>query len=201
MRYEDFLKELLVREGVTHTVAADLLGVWTQSKICTVGQTIELALTSAFSSSPAMPIQDWAGKSSQAKGNAVANYVVGILAQSPNIKVLPAKKGGFPDEWMEILGEVYAVEMKATGKFPVQESPRTVLLGSTVNLRRSLTNFIAVAPIRQLVIQIAFQNQAAANPIYRATKIYFFQPDTEIKVKFEASTTERLLKKVSSRSF
>lgn len=197
MRFDDFLTELLQREGQT-VAAADILGAWTLAEQQSVATALSHAVQQNVPAGQPMNILDWADASNQSRGNKVAKHVIEQIALDPNVAILKRTGAGYPDYWVEIGGAVYALEMKATGKPNPTSTNRTVLLSSTRTLRSALSQRIAQAPIRHVVLQVVYANQAGANPLFVSARIYFLEPHSSVNVRFEASTHQRGLGDVDS---
>ena len=192
MRFEEFLDELLEREGVGLT-GRDLVGVWGGNEKVVVTATLQAALAPVFATTDEFDLDpdSWAGATNQSKGNRIAAYIMARLSEHPDVTLREATGRGYPDYWLEISGRVYAVEMKATGNLKPGSTLRTVLLSTSRTLRKALETGMVSGPINHVLLQVEYENRPGAKPGYRSARLYFLEPDSEVNVRFEAATSQR----------
>lgn len=197
MRFEDYITELLGREEQA-ILASKLIGAWSDPAKTLVGQILKESVDNYLRPQAEMTIEGWHDATSQSKGNRVAKYVLEHLLQHPKIARKAGTGNGYPDYWLDIGGTVYAIEMKATGNLNPSSTNRTVLLSSSKTLRKALNKQVVIAPIRHAILQIVFHNRKNQHAVFKSANLYFLEPDTEVNVRFEASTHQKGLRRVDS---
>lgn len=197
----EILEEQLSREGVNDVKGTDLIGYWSDNEINSVGKTLSDAFNSFVTNAPEMNIDGWQDITNQSKGNKVATLIIERITQHKSIIRCKGEGRGYPDEWLEINGVVYAIEMKSTAKFDENNTHRAVLLSSIKKLRTNLHTGLVNAPIKHAIIQTIYQNRGKKTPIVKCGKVYFLQPNSHVNARLEISSTQKLLTQTQNITF
>jgi hypothetical protein len=130
--------------------------------------------------------------------SATGNRVEKFFAKRMNrhlgrFKIRPCPGNGYPDKKLVRLadGDALALELKATTEFDERDGNRMVLTSGSAKLRKHFK-----LPVRHLLLTACYRQQGRRVYI-EAIRMDFLQPGTLVNVRFEASTSKRLLAKSS----
>ena len=194
-RFDDYLMEVQQRNGLN---PIPLIRAWTQPEIIALEAAFRAAVAASNIQNSAIP--GFAGISNQAKGNRAADHFVSTVPQhlpAPN-GVMPANGAGYPDR-IFVSGAVgYCMELKATANWRNGDSNRRVLTSSPEKMRRLINSGQVGAPPAHLVCTVIY---GRANGHVAGIRLDFLEPDSEVNIRLEASTSQRLLSQGQQHHF
>lgn len=185
--FHDYLTEVQQRMGVNPVMT--LIRAWTPQEITAV----ETAIRSAVAASGIIGVQipNFTG-TNQAKGNKAANHFLNIVPPrltAPN-SIVPATGSGYPDRIFRLGGISFCMEMKATSNWQNADGNRRVLTSSPTKMRNLITSGLLAAPPAHLICTVLYNE---ANSTVNGIRLDFLEPNSEIKIRLEASTSQQLL--------
>ena len=185
--------EKLQREHHPNHKPRRLIGPWTDREVRAVKTAIEAAVKKAGYIGKTMPMSDL---TNQTIGNASENFFVDQINPHLNdaIKAPTGCGGGYPDRVIHIKGKRYCMELKATNSWEKRDSHRRVLTSSPKRLLKLLENKKVDDPPAHLVGTVLYDKKQLTVTEFR---VDFIGPETEVNVRLEASTTQKLLSKNS----
>jgi hypothetical protein len=131
------------------------------------------------------------GGTNQSKGNRAADHFVAIVpAHLPaNHKINGAAGAGYPDRIYEFEGVGFCMEMKATSNWQDADSNRRVLTSSPKKMLKLSANGNLDNPPPHLICTVLYTEGG----IVSGFRIDFLEPESEVNVRLEASTSQKLL--------
>jgi hypothetical protein len=186
-RLSDYFEELQLREGVSPTVS--LTGTWSQHQTDSAIDIIKNAIQSGqiIGSEP-----DSFSGTNQSKGNKVAEFFFSKFRDHlPSVIIASNAKGaGYPDKLIKFEFSVACLELKATSNWKNSDSNRRVLTSSSKKIRKLILD--KVLPVKPLhLIATVFYAELSGKIV--GVRLDFMNPDTEINIRLEASTSQKLL--------
>ena len=166
-----------------------LIGPWTDGEVRAVKTAIETAVKKAGYIGKKMPIS---GLTNQAIGNTSENFFVEQVNPHLNnaIKLPTGCGGGYPDRVIHIMGRRYCMELKATKSWEKRDSHRRVLTSSPDKLLKLIENEKVDDPPAHLMGTVLYDKKQGT---VREFRVDFFEPNTIVNFRLEASTTQKLL--------
>jgi len=141
------------------------------------------------------------GKTNQSTGNRFEKLVKDVLAveTGKQIRMIKSGKTGYPDVFLKISGVKgnVAMEIKATSNWNPKDSNRRVLLSSTSRLNEFVTKNPTL-PLFHAVVTLEYD---ALSFTVERVRLHFLQPSSQIQVRLEASTSQKLLSSVTGILF
>ena len=166
-----------------------LIREWEKSEVRTVKAAIKRAINSASYIGETMCGPN---VTNQAIGNASEKFF--IRQVNPHLSnAIESPKGcgrGYPDTAIKIGNKRYCMEFKATSSWDDNDSNRRVLTGSPDRLLKLIENKKVDNPPAHLVGTVLYDKNTRTVTKFR---VDFIGPETEINVRLEASTSQRLL--------
>jgi hypothetical protein len=195
MTFAAFYLELQRREGVVRP--RDLIGPWPHAR----RGSIAAALTAAFDAAGMLgaTVPGIAGSTPQSAGNKAAAFLKERLTAVRGYRLEVIRGAGYPDFVLRWDGGWCCAEVKSTAK-PIGEtsSLRIVLTGSSGRLRREVER---IGPDEAPPCHLLFTLQHDPAGVIRGMRLDFVEPDTEVSVKFEASTSQQRLAEGRHQSY
>ena len=185
-KFADYLMELQEREGL---VPIELIREWTRLE----AETAENAFRDAIEKSGVIgsPIPDFVG-TNQAKGNKAEAFFVATVAPC-----LPGSNGirdadgaGYPDRIFQSGGVGSLLEMKATSTWNDGEGNRRVLTSKPHKMIDLINSGTVASPPAHMICTLIYSDP---NSTITRIRLDFLKPDSEVTVRFEASTSQNLL--------
>jgi hypothetical protein len=186
-RFDEYLLEVQERNGLQ---PIDLIRAWAPDEILTV----EAALRASIAASNIVnsTIPNLSGISNQSKGNKAADYFMDVISQNlvaPN-SVIQAQGAGYPDK-IFLMGTVgFCMELKATSKWKNGDSNRRVLTSAPDKMRHLVSSGQVDNPPAHLICTVLYSEQ---NSTVDGIRLDFLEPSSEVNIRLEASTSQRLL--------
>jgi hypothetical protein len=193
-RFDAYFSELQQREGLPHV---DLIRAWTAQEIATVETAIRAAV--AASGILGMGIPNFA-VSNQAKGNRAADHFTAKISPhlpAPNT-ITSAEGKGYPDMIFTSGGVGFCLEMKATSNWRNGDSNRRVLTSSPHKMRRLIAAVQICAPPAHMICTVEY---STVNSTVDGIRMDFLGPDSEVNIRLEASTSQKLLSQGAHQKF
>lgn len=194
MNFRSFLRRLQEEEGVPHPMS--LAAQWSPADIRRISREWKNAtkVSKLVGARAERSPLAWRRRSNQSRGTLIANFVVDMLNQrlaSLKIEALP-NGNGYPDFRLLSLttGFACAIEFKATSQWRDGDSNRRVLLSSTSKLRANIVSKLLNSPPCHLVATINYDKGTSA---IESTRLDFFEPNSDVSVRLEASTSHSML--------
>lgn len=192
-KFADYLMELQEREGFE---PIELIREWTRQE----AEIAENAFRHAVGKSGAIgsPIPNFIG-TNQAKGNKAEAHFVDTAAPclpSPN-RIIGAEGKGYPDRIFNSGGVGSFLEMKATSTWNDRDAIRRVLASKPHKMIALVNSGTVAAPPAHMICTLIYNDR---NSTISRIRLDFLRPDSEVDVRFEASTSQRLLRMGSQRS-
>jgi len=128
----------------------------------------------------------------QAKGNKAAIHFMNTVPphmSSPN-SIVQATGSGYPDCIFRLGGICFCMEMKATSNWKNADGNRRVLTGSPTKMRNLIAIGKLAAPPAHLICTVFYSE---AQSTLDGIRLDFLEPDSQIKIRLEASTSQQLL--------
>ena len=194
MRLKDYFDRLLADRDLDPQC---LIRDWTDGEVRIVRAAIKKAVNNA----------SYIGKrmcgpnvTNQAIGNESEKFFVRQVNPHLNDAIeSPERCGqGYPDKVIKIGNKRYCMEFKATSSWDDSDSNRRVLTSSPDRLLKLIKNEKVDIPPAHLVGTVLYNKQKRTVTKFR---VDFIGPDTEVNVRFEASTTQQLLSQDSHKFF
>jgi hypothetical protein len=185
-RFDEYLLEVQQRMGLQPIA---LIRPWTNAEITSV----EGAITTAVNASGIVGtvIPNFTG-TNQSKGNKAAKHLVSIVA--PHLPaphhITNARGGGYPDRIFNIGNLGFCMELKATSNWNDTDANRRVLTSTPVKMRGLVNAQTIGAPPAHLVCTVFYSE---LHSTVTGLRIDFLDPSSEINIRLEASTSQRLL--------
>jgi hypothetical protein len=184
-RFDLYLREIQCYLGLE---ARDLIREWTTEEIDSV---IE-GLCAAIDSSGVIgsSIGNFGG-TNQSKGNRAADHFVAVVPQHlpGNHKIMAAAGAGYPDRIYQLEGVGFCMEMKATSNWQGTDSNRRVLTSSPAKMLDLTETGSLDNPPPHLICTVMYTDQGVVSGL----RLDFLEPDSEINIRLEASTSQKLL--------
>ena len=181
--------EKLQREHHPNHNPRCLIDSWKDGEVRSVKTAIEAAVKKAGYIGKTMPIS---GLTNQAIGNASEKFFVDQI--SPHlkgaIKAPTGCGGGYPDRVIHIKGKRYCMELKTTNSWKKRDSHRRVITSSPDKLLKLIENDEVDDPPAHLMGTVLYDKKQLTVTEFR---VDFFEPDTIVNFRLEASTTQKLL--------
>lgn len=186
-RFDEYLREVQLREGLQ---PIDLIRPWTPAEIDQVDQHVRRAV--AASGIVGQPVPGLGPLTNQARGNRVAIYfrerVHDRLDEGAQIVTAPGS--GYPDLLMKIGDCAFLMEAKATTKWDEKDGNRCVLTSSPTKMRSLLAKGHVQGTPAHLIVYVRYD---LATFVLETVRLDFIDPDTEVSIRLEASTSQKLL--------
>ena len=199
----EFYETLQAREKIAKP--RRLIGSWDKAQVDAIHEAVKGAFERAGFGGDGMKIPDFArtpaGKlrTNQSKGNLAADFVTDKLTDESNaLRIESAPGPGYPDTWLTLGSFTCACEIKSTSEFKEGDGNRCVLTSSTTKLRKALKAGTLGEPPNHLLLTVEYDDEAAR---VRAVRLNFLEPDTTVNVRYEASTSGKLLTEGGQPSF
>lgn len=186
-RFDDYLAEVQQRNGFNPAIA--LIRAWTPQEITQVENALRTAVIA--SGIIGAPIPNFDG-TNQAKGNKAANHFLALVPPclaAPN-RIIPARGSGYPDRIIVLGGNGHCMEMKATSNWRDTDGNRRVLTSSPAKMRNLIQAGDLSAPPAHMICTVLYHE---TNSTVDGVRLDFLDPASEIKIRLEASTSQRLL--------
>ncbi|MFG6082846.1 hypothetical protein ACEUZ9_004078 [Paracoccus litorisediminis] len=187
MHFCRYLEMLQASEG-SHP--RPLIRGWSPDEIRLVRHLLRRAYRS--SGLHGVPIREYGAiLTNQAVGNHAATHIREALASSlpRRVKFCAAPGSGYPDNLLHIPrrdGDLtIALEVKATSHWDAKDSNRRVLTSSSRKLRQ-----LFELPVPHLICTVIYHRGSGC---IEDIRLDFIAPESEVSVRFEASTSHRLL--------
>ena len=188
MRLKDYFDKLQREHHPKHNPRR-LIREWENSEVRTVKAAIKRAINSASYIGETMCGPN---VTNQAIGNASEKFF--IRQVNPHLSnAIESPKGcgrGYPDTVIKIGTKRYCMEFKATSSWDDNDSNRRVLTSSPDRLLKLIENEKVDNPPAHLVGTVLYDESTRTVTKFR---VDFIGPETEINVRLEASTSQRLL--------
>ncbi|NBZ86579.1 hypothetical protein [Stagnihabitans tardus] len=154
-------------------------------------QLVQSTLVKAIRNSNLIGAQMQAAASNQAQGNSAVKlflgHVHGQLVAPDEIDIAPGK--GYPDCYLKVGGVSYCLEVKNTENWTPNDTNRRVLLSSTKKMRKLVSTATIDDPPAHLCCTLVHDQYLVINEV----RLDFIEPTTEVNVRLEASTSQKLL--------
>lgn len=183
--FENYLIELQERQGL---VPKPLIRPWKDEEINQIVEALCLAINS--SRFIGTPIRNFGG-SNQSKGNRAADHFVATVPHHlpAYCKVKGAVGKGYPDLLCVLNDKGFALELKATSNWQDGDSNRRVLTSSPTKMLDLIASGSLDNPPPHLVCSVLYRDDG----IVTGTRLDFLQPQSEVNIRLEASTSQKLL--------
>jgi hypothetical protein len=128
----------------------------------------------------------------QSKGNQVENYLVSKLSDKwiPGNGIYDAPGRGYPDRIFKVGTRRFLMEIKATSNWKNDDSIRRVLTATPEKMRKLIESEKVDRPPAHIICTIVYSEITSTVSSIRTD---FINRDTEIDVRFEASTSQKRL--------
>lgn len=191
--FRDFYARLQRWEG--NAKPLDLIGRWTPWRRARIAK----ALSAAFDTASLLhaTIPGFATSNPQSSGNKAASFLKERLTDVPGYQLDVIRGVGYPDFVLRWRDGWCCAEVKSTSKTDEEASSlRVVLTGSTARLRAELGRIghSSRAPCH-LLLTLKHTDRGKIIGI----RLDFLEPETEVNVKLEASTSRGMLKRGSQK--
>ena len=184
-RFENYLTELQEHRGL---VPKPLIRPWKDEEIDQVVEALCLAIDS--SRFIGMPIGNFGG-SNQSKGNRAADHFVATVPQHlpAYCQVIGAAGKGYPDLLCVLNDKGFAMELKATSNWQDGDSNRRVLTSSPIKMLALIASGSLDNPPPHLICSVLYRGDGMVT----GTRLDFLEPESEVNIRLEASTSQKLL--------
>lgn len=185
-RFVDYLHEVQVRSGLA---PMPLIRDWTRTEKVRTAWGIRSALRQTHLIRCIIP--NLTG-TNQSKGNQVATYFLTQIAGNlpPGYSMSSAPGKGYPDQIISFGGCGFCMEMKATSEWKPNDTNRSVLTSSPLKMRALIVAGLIDKPPAHLVCYVIYDTETAQ---INSVRLDFLEPDSEIAIRLEASTSHRAL--------
>ena len=135
----------------------------------------------------------------QSKGNKAAEHFFELVKANISLphQMSSARGAGYPDKLLTIENETYCFELKATSNWIDTDSNRRVLTSSSRKLRSLISNGSIPSPPRHLIGTVFYEDATA---IVTRVRLDYLEPETEVNIRLEASTSQKLLSNGTQRT-
>lgn len=186
-RFDNYLTEVQQRNGFAPAIA--LIRAWTPQEIAQV----EAAFRTAVGASGVIgsQIPNFNG-TNQSKGNKAADFFLSAVPQhlaAPN-SIGKAQGAGYPDQILKLGSNSHCLEMKATSNWRNTDGNRRVLTSSPAKMRNLIGAGVLSAPPAHMICTVLYHE---TNSTVDGIRLDFLDPASEIKIRLEASTSQKLL--------
>ncbi len=185
-RFDDYLLEVQQRNGLQ---PIPLIRAWTQAEITAVEAAIRAAVNGSGIVGSVIP--NFVG-TNQAKGNRAADHFVAVVPPQlpqPN-RIVPATGGGYPDRLFVTAATGYCMELKATSNWQIGDANRRVLTSAPDKMRRLVNMGLVGNPPAHMICTVLYSE---ATSRVTGVRLDFLEPGSEVNIRLEASTSQRLL--------
>lgn len=186
-RFDDYLNQVQQHTGLNPVV--NLIRAWTPQEKTAV----EVGIRAAVGASGIVGAQipNFVG-TNQSKGNRAANHFLANVSPhlNPPNSIVTASGKGYPDQIFRISGIGFCMEMKATSNWQNTDGNRRVLTSSPNKMRNLVANGQLAAPPAHFICTVLYDE---ANSTIVSIRLDFLEPNSEIKIRLEASTSQKLL--------
>lgn len=185
-KFADYLMELQARFELG---PIELIREWKPQET----KTAESAFRDAIEKSDVIgsPIPNFVG-TNQAKGNkAEAFFVATVDPYLPGSnRILDADGAGYPDRIFHTSGVGFFLEMKATATWDDGDASRRVLTSKPHKMIALVNSGTVTAPPAHMICTLIYCDR---NSTITRIRLDFLRPDSEVDIRFEASTSQRIL--------
>lgn len=185
--FAEYYQDLLGRGELEEQ---ELVSVWLPDLIIEVTNEVRQAIENSNLINSLCPIRP--NSNNQSRGNQIADYLSNRLnEQLQNFSLLRCiGQEGYPDRSLVRLADDsrhISFEIKSTSRWNPNDSVRRVLTSSSSKLRLNFN-----LPIYHLICTVIYQREDNFARI-RAVRLDFIEPNTNVKVRLEASVSHRIL--------
>jgi hypothetical protein len=191
-RFENYLTELQEHQGM---IPRPLIRPWLDEEANQIVEALCVAIeTSGFIGNPIVNF----GGSNQSKGNRAADHFVATVPQHlpKHCKVIAAAGAGYPDRICVLNDKGYAMELKATSNWQDGDGNRRVLTSSPTKMLALIKSGSLDNPPPHLICSVLYRQDG----VVTGTRLDFLEPDSEVNIRLEASTSQKLLAEGSHRT-
>lgn len=185
-RFDDYLLEVQQRMGYQ---PLQLIRAWTPNEITAAEARLRAAVNASGIIGSIIP--NFVG-TNQSKGNKAADYFVSAIA--PQLAhphdIVPAAGKGYPDRIFVMGANRYCMELKATSNWQNGDSNRRVLTSAPDKMRRLVNTGLIDNPPAHMICTVLYSDATAQ---VTGVRLDFLEPDSEVNIRLEASTSQRLL--------
>lgn len=185
-RFEAYLLEIQRRGGME---PLNLIRAWESGEAASVGAVIGSAVRTSGIIGSTIP--SFVG-TNQARGNKAADHFVAVVPRflrSPN-RIDAATGAGYPDRVFRSADQGYFMELKATSNWRNVDANRRVLTSAPDKMRRLVSSGLVGSPPAHIICTVLYNEETA---IVTGVRIDFLEPGSEVNIRLEASTSQRLL--------
>jgi hypothetical protein len=185
--FAEYYQDLLESEDLQEQ---ELISVWLPDLITEVTNEIGQAVENSNLINSLCQIEP--NSSNQSIGNQIATHLSNRLnEQMQNFNLLRCiGREGYPDRILVRVADDsrhISFEIKSTSNWNPNDTNRRVLSSSSSKLRQNFN-----VPIHHLICTVIYQMENNFARI-RAVRLDFIEPDTDVKVRLEASVSHRIL--------
>lgn len=185
MNFGEYYRDLLEYHG---ECPRDMIREWQDDEIQAIKTAIWTAVTDADFIGTVMT--NFEDKTNQARGNEAERVFLELVR--PKLKapfrIDDAPGPGYPDRIFMHGDQGYCMEFKATSFWKETDTNRRVLTSSPSKLINLIDNEKVTKPPAHMVAVIVYEELTVTQ-----FRVYFFDSETPINVRLEASTTQKLL--------
>lgn len=185
-RFDAYLLEVQQRLGYQ---PLQLIRAWAPQESAAVEAAIRAAVQGSGIVGSVIP--NFAG-TNQSKGNRAAKHFITTVTPfvPPPFSIASALGSGYPDRVFANGAAGYCLELKATSNWQNGDANRRVLTSRPEKMRRLVNAGIIGNPPAHLVCTVLYSN---ATSQVAGIRLDFLEPDSEVNIRLEASTSQSLL--------
>lgn len=187
--FRDFYARLQRWEGIAKPL--DLIGGWTPGRRAGIAKALSVAFDTADLLGATIP--GFATSNPQSSGNKAASFLKERLTDVPGYQLDVIRGVGYPDFVLRWRDGWCCAEVKSTSKTDEEASSlRVVLTGSTARLRAEIDR---IGNNSRPPCHLLFTLKHTDKGIITGMRLDFLEPETDVSVKLEASTSRAMLKR------
>ena len=193
-RFDAYLTEVQQRMRLA---PIDLIRAWTAAEIAAVEGAIRTAVTGSGIVGAMIPNFDG---TNQAKGNKAADFFIAAISEHipQGTRIIAATGAGYPDRIFIVGATGHCMELKATSHWRDGDSNRRVLTSSPDKMIRLVNSGDIDTPPAHLICTVLYREE---NSSVQGVRLDFLEPDSEVSIRLEASTSQRLLTQGGHQKF
>ena len=137
--------------------------------------------------------------SNQAKGNKAADFFIATISPSlpANSRMEKASGKGYPDRLLVMGATPHFMELKATANWRNSDTNRRVLTGSPTKMNSLVGEPQKYVPTH-LICTVLYSDMTST---VQGVRLDFIEPDSQVNIRLEASTSQRLLTLGAQKTF
>lgn len=194
MQFKEYYIQLQKLNGITNPI--EFVGAWRDEDRSAIISAFSLTkLSSLFNCKIVnlLTTKDDKKRTNQSMGNVVAEFFQKKFNEMvEEFQIIDLSGAGYPDKLLinKASQIKFCFEIKATTNWNKSDSIRRVLTASSDKIRKAVRSNILPDPPNHIICTLMYEDECCK---ITEVRMDFLEPDTEISVRYEAATSQKLL--------